>query len=451
MRKNITFRSNYAVSEVVGGILLIMIAVITFTVLQHYLIPDEPKIEDNIKLEGFVNSTGAPVIKHVGGQSITSYLLLINDIYGNRIFANECKNLNSPWKIGECIYPLEGIDFPPLINITDGVEIIIISYGEKNLQQEVFRGVLSGSFDGRGGFPLLVSSLRTDTPNEDLICYSYPIIPDINATTYIYKWLINGQTIADLIMPFNTQNQATTKDYSGYNNHATVVGATWTNQAKMGGAYYFKSSDYITMPLPNVFSDISNKDFTISLWLKSEGVFLDHAVALLASKDTQNFVRIFSYQSGIHIGVCANGIKDAVRTQDLSSDEWYHIVAVWSASRRSIIIYCNGEPYTSEGYTNYASGLQANSLDLGSGTASSKFWSGYIDELEIYDRALSEEQIYQLYLSSKDGDYDRRIIVSKETKIGDSWQCIVTPNDGLIDGTIVESNILQIKSYTGGD
>ena len=42
-------------------------------------------------------------------------------------------------------------------------------------------------------------------------------------------------------------------------------------------------------------------------------------------------------------------------------------------------------------------------------------------------------------------------MVSEETSLGDIWQCIVTPNDGVQDDIPVYSNILRIVNYPGGD
>jgi len=74
-----------------------------------------------------------------------------------------------------------------------------------------------------------------------------------------------------------------------------------------------------------------------------------------------------------------------------------------------------------------------------------------MDDAQVYDRVLSGDQIYQIYLSTKDGDSDERVIVSEETSLGDIWQCIVTPNDGAQDGTPVASNFLKIIEYGGGE
>jgi hypothetical protein len=453
MNRNNSFQGYYAASEVVGGLILIVIAVLSFAVIRVYLYPDLDPIDLNIKLEGYVTDSGMAVVEHVGGESISDYKVIVRNINGTLIDTKEYRNLNSAWKIGECIYPLEDIGYHPLILKKDKVEVIINTYNNKGGEQEVFRGILSGSFDGYdSNSPILISSLQDNSPDEDLICYSYPIIPDINATTYIYNWKVNGTSIYDLIMPFNTENNNSCKDYSGNGLHGTLKGATWTPQGIIGGAYYFGgSSEYLSLDLPPIFYDIPNNDFTISIWLKSDDITADNAVILMASEDNNNFVKIFLQDEEIHFGVCDDGTKDAVRTENLSSDVWYHIAGVWDASENSILVYCNGELFTEAGERNFALGSGVELLEVGHGTASSKFWDGYMDELEVYNQKLSQEQIYQIYLSTKDGYYDRRVIVAEETCLGDAWQCVVTPNDATQDGTSVHSNIISIVNYLGGD
>ena len=80
-----------------------------------------------------------------------------------------------------------------------------------------------------------------------------------------------------------------------------------------------------------------------------------------------------------------------------------------------------------------------------------KNFTGLIDELKIYDKVLSDEKIYPNYLCTKDGESDKSVIVSEETNLWETWKCIVIPNNGIQDGIEIESNILTIISYPGGD
>jgi len=451
MRRNKSFQGKYASSEVVGGIILILIAVLAFTAIRFYLFPDLEPIDINVELEGYVTDNGLAVVEHVGGEGISDYKVVVYTPDGTLIGSKQYRNLDPEWRIGQCIYPLEEIGYPPLILQSDKVEIAIYIYNYEGEEQEVFRGVLKGDLDYYPNTPVLISSLKTDTPDEDLICYSYPINPLINATSYIYSWKLNGNPIAEVIMPFNTESNLTCKDYSGNELNATLVGPIWVPDGVVGGATYYQgSSEYLTMSLPSIFYDIPNNDFTISIWLKIDDMESENSIILMAAEDNTNFIELFIKDKQIHFGIVYDGTKDAVRTENLSSNTWYHISAVWNSDEDLIFIYCNGELSTEAGYRNFAMGTGVGLLEIGHGSASSPFYQGYADEFEIYDRILSQEQNFQNYLSAKDGFYDRRVIVSKDTSLGNKWQCIVTPNDGIQDGVPVYSNILTIVNYPGG-
>jgi hypothetical protein len=253
-------------------------------------------------------------------------------------------------------------------------------------------------------------------------------------------------------MPFNTENNNTCRDYTGNILDATLAGAIWVPDGVIGGATYYQgSSEYLTMSLPSIFYDIPNNDFTISIWLKCDDIESENSIIIMGAVNNKNFIELFIKDTQIHFGIVYDGTKDAVRTENLSSNIWYHISTVWKSDEQKIYIYCNGELSTEPGYRNFAMGTGVDLLEIGHGTASSPFYKGYADEFEIYNRALSQEQNYQNYLSAKDGLYDRRVIVSKDTSLGNNWQCIVTPNDGVQDGASIHSNIITIVNYPGGD
>jgi len=79
----------------------------------------------------------------------------------------------------------------------------------------------------------------------------------------------------------------------------------------------------------------------------------------------------------------------------------------------------------------------------GSG-ADNRFLHGVLDEVKIYRRALTSEQVQQLYMDSKDGMSRSSTVVSAETETGEVWKCVVTPNDRYQDGMPAESNELPI-------
>ena len=66
---------------------------------------------------------------------------------------------------------------------------------------------------------------------------------DGNDVTNIYRWTVNGDPVAQVLLPFDTQDETSTKDYSGFGNNGNVIGATWVPDGVVGGAYHFDGKD----------------------------------------------------------------------------------------------------------------------------------------------------------------------------------------------------------------
>jgi hypothetical protein len=454
MNGKLLFQNKYAISDIVSGIFLIAIAVLAFAVLRFYLFPDLPPVDENIKLIGYVNENGVAVIEHVGGKSLSNYCILVKNANGTLISSNYYRNVTPPWKIGDCKYPLDEISYGHLNNENDKVQISIFLLNKDGSEQMIFDGILSGKNQKYiPNAPMLVSSLRTDTSDEDLICYTDSINPDINNTTYIYNWLVDGKPIAELIMPFDTNSSSLTKDYSGNEFHAFVRDCAWIKDGVVGGCYYFGGSkEYISLEdnIPPSFNDIAHNNFTISIWVKSNFTYEDNKIILEIRNDTKNYIRLYQKDNRFYFGVCIDDMKKSVITSNIQSNIWYHICAVWKAEEQNLAIYLNGVCYTQRGDNSFSCGAHSG-LFFGHGTSGSGgYWWGFIDELELYNYVLSDDQINQIYISQKSGNTSERVFVSEETSIGQSWQVIVTPNDSIEDGTPVESNILTIINYPGG-
>ena len=458
MRENTLLEDGYAVSEVVGTALLVLIAVITFSVIFTYVFPlPIPPPEPNIKLMGYVNNDGAAVIEHMGGESLKDYKIVVSELNGTLVDTTTYSDNENPWTIGECRYPKIAA---PLLRDDDQVRIIIYSRSDDGSEHCIFDSILNGRINFNHFLTyMLITNLRTNSTEEDLICFNYLMKLNISAT-YIYNWMIKynwmaeAQPLNQILFSFDTNSSTSVKDYSGNGYNGTINDATWTENGVVGGAYYFGGSkDHIRTSLPAVFNDMTRNDFTVSLWLNSTDITAQHRVAVEGGND-KNFFIITQINSQLHFGVVEYGadgktVTRSVRSEDLLSNTWYHVACTWDASQKSQAIFINGVKSTEPGNRSFSQGTQ-NNLAIGHGTTSSRFWYGYIDEFQIFDRVLSDEQIYQIYISAKDGLTDNRVIVSEETNSGETWQCVVTPNDGTQDYDSVASNLLNIINYPGG-
>ncbi|UCH72147.1 MAG: type IV pilin, partial [Thermoplasmatales archaeon] len=95
MEKRISFSEGHAVSQVVGALLLVLIALMTFIPIYIYIfqIPIPPA-EPNAKLMACVNDQGFVVLEHMGGKALLPY-----EIHLDGQLAYE--SYNDPLEIGE--------------------------------------------------------------------------------------------------------------------------------------------------------------------------------------------------------------------------------------------------------------------------------------------------------------------------------------------------------------
>jgi hypothetical protein len=129
------------------------------------------------------------------------------------------------------------------------------------------------------------------------------------------------------------------------------------------------------------------------------------------------------------VGYINNGTNDYSLSGALNSHKWNQVVYTYDGSRQKI--YINGEVKSDGPLTGNIIGDTGN-LILGD------LFNGTIDDVKIYNRSLSAEQIFALYNNRTD------LIVSQELTAGDNWSACITPNDGTEDGIEVCSGNLTI-------
>jgi len=79
-------------------------------------------------------------------------------------------------------------------------------------------------------------------------------------------------------------------------------------------------------------------------------------------------------------------------------NEWHHVVAVYSYTQGFLKLYVDGQ-LTDNFTTNIfqLKGELTTPVRIGSSTGTAEFWNGIIDEVSIYNRALTAEEIKHLY------------------------------------------------------
>ena len=135
-----------------------------------------------------------------------------------------------------------------------------------------------------------------------------------------------------------------------------------------------------------------------------------------------------------------DGVKDYDSDYIPRNGSWYHVAIVLNSSNDAVF-YVNGTAVkTSPGAGAAGATVSAGTFCVGAynSACSARFFNGTIDEVMVFNRTLSAEQIWAL---SKN---QTNIITAQETGVGDNWTVQATPNDATVDGGLVSSNNVTI-------
>lgn len=191
--------------------------------------------------------------------------------------------------------------------------------------------------------------------------------------------------------PFN----GNANDESGNGNHGTVHGATLTEDQfeNSNSAYEFDgSNDYIEAP-----TDFTHTKFTVGAWIKLK---THQCYAGIVDGYHNKWELVMDCQAGgkkleFAQWKSGNSYNDHRASSTLNTSQWYHVAVVIDNTSGSF--YINGQFDST--FTMTASALTPVSKFIigASLSGSAQYFNGNIDDIRIYNRALSESEIQQLY------------------------------------------------------
>jgi len=205
---------------------------------------------------------------------------------------------------------------------------------------------------------------------------------------------------------FNTGSGSTLYDQNETNNNdGTISGMTWsTDYLTYGtsgdGSPYSGSfdgvDDYVIVS-DNDDLSFTDEKFTISLWFKSTS----SSGSVIITKRSNNINGEYYLEYGtstIKFRIYDGGIKydydEVVITGTFNNGNWNHIVFTADGSELKAYLNSNNEDTTS---ITSAMGNDNSELYIGRYGGDSLYFNGNIDDVVIYDRALSSSEIEDLY------------------------------------------------------
>jgi len=207
-------------------------------------------------------------------------------------------------------------------------------------------------------------------------------------------------------MPSFGPTGKTLRDVSGYRNDGTFTNMFFNDWVIGERGYVLDfdgSDDHIVVSDRDL---LSPKHVTISSWVNFTDISAGSTVHVVAMKDHEYVLQAANSADAIQVGVSFTGTTFNILASSTSATslegEWHHIAMTWDGEVLSVYIDGVEDATTSA----FSGSIQNTSNDLAIGIKIAEEGGtvnpllGQISSVNIYDRALSHNEIQQLYVDT---------------------------------------------------
>lgn len=199
-------------------------------------------------------------------------------------------------------------------------------------------------------------------------------------------------------------------DTSGNGNDGTIIGATWTTGKSRGALSFDGRDDYVSVPRINNdevsicawfyknANDTNGADAIFGAWRWDFYTQIREGFGLLFQRSTPD---ILSFVLATQDEKGRKMRKNAVADLGNSNGIWYHVVGTYNKTTGEQKLYVNGELVNTRRHPPGNTIVPLTyypDMKIGLSGRSGYFY-GTIDEVRLYNRALSGEEVQDLYSS----------------------------------------------------
>lgn len=201
---------------------------------------------------------------------------------------------------------------------------------------------------------------------------------------------------------FNAQDLSGTTAYdrSGAGNTGTLTSSPPATQGQVGQSLSFNgSTQYISVTQSSSLNTFTA--LAVSAWVYPT-VVSGNYIIVRKNNDTGGTnhdlyqLDISSNKARFLVAANGSGVQTAGNDTVLTANAWYHLVGTWDGTTARLYINQVQEP-TTDSLSGTIATSTSNSLQIGRTELSTAYFSGKIDEVRIYNRALAASEITSLY------------------------------------------------------
>ncbi|MDD3927595.1 MAG: LamG domain-containing protein, partial [bacterium] len=206
---------------------------------------------------------------------------------------------------------------------------------------------------------------------------------------------------------FNEAFGSKTTDISGQDRHGTFTNmsasdpaaSVWT-MGRLDKALQFATNANSYVSIPDSSVSFAN-GLTFSAWVKYENLtdtYKAIASGLTGSGTSGVYPRMFQSLGRIHFQAYVGGsmVELVSSSGYISVGQWTHVAAVVDTNARVVTLYINGTARGSVSFSGTAIDTGTSAMYIGNDATLSKAFHGCIDEVKLYNRALTATEIIYL-------------------------------------------------------
>jgi hypothetical protein len=183
----------------------------------------------------------------------------------------------------------------------------------------------------------------------------------------------------------------TVRDSSGNANNGTAANATWSTAGKTGGALSFNgTSSLVTVP-DSASLDLTT-GMTLEAWVRPTATGTAWRTVLFKEQAGGMVYSLYAnQQTNRPVGqVNIGGEQNAVGTAAVPLNAWTHLAVTYDGA--ALRLYVNGTLVTTTA-TSGAIPTSTGALRIGGNTIWPEWYAGLLDDVRVYNRALTAAQI----------------------------------------------------------